>query len=107
LFSNLFNISFYYQKGFTLDVNEFLVFLPWVIGKTPRLIFLIFSCRISAIVVTADELDVAEVVVEEEVPRLARVARLGHADCPSEIKQSWKTNEICSLIFLPISTFMN
>ena len=64
--------------------NELSVILPWVVCETPRLIFLIFSCRISAVVVAADELDVAEVVVEEQVPRLASVAGLRHADCSPE-----------------------
>ena len=62
-------------------------FLPRVVGKTPRLIFLVFASRIPAIVVTSDEFNVAEVVREEEVPRLARVPGLRDTDCASVNKE--------------------
>jgi hypothetical protein len=44
------------------------------------LILLVLSGGVSAVVVAADQLDVIEAVGEGEVPRLARVAGLRHAD---------------------------
>ena len=61
--------------------------LPWVICKAPGLIFLVFSWGISAIIVTANQFNVTQIVRKEKVPRLASVTGLSHTDGPSESEQ--------------------
>lgn len=56
------------------------MYLHGVVCEAPRLIEGVLAARVSAVVVAAHQLHLVQVVREEEVPRLARVAGLGYAD---------------------------